>query len=81
MIIAIPIVPAATAAHSMEVLTQLRPTDCILDGFRIGLGGAILDKRPDISQIIPVTISPIYCLHFQHWSRDIQIRRNMLTSA
>jgi hypothetical protein len=60
--IAAPIVPATAAAHTMELLAQLRPTGHILDGFRISLDGAVLSRSLDLGQIIPTTVFKGYNL-------------------
>jgi hypothetical protein len=45
------------------------------------LDGPILEKNLDLGQLIPVDVFKGYRLQFQHWPRDIQIWRNMLSSA
>jgi hypothetical protein len=45
------------------------------------MDGPLLEKQLDLGQLIPVPTFKGYRLQFQYWPRDIQIRRNMLTSA
>jgi hypothetical protein len=79
--IAAPIVPAASTAHTLELLAQLRPTGRILDGFRLSMDGPLLERQLDLGQLIPVNTFKGYRLQFQFWPRDIQIRRNMMSTA
>jgi hypothetical protein len=79
--IAAPVVPAASTAHTLELLAQLRPTGRILDGFRLSMDGPLLERQLDLGQLIPVNAFKGYRLQFQFWPRDIQIRRNMMSSA
>ncbi len=64
-----PIVSAASTAHTMELLAQLRPTGRIHDGFRVSLD--LLEKHLDLGQLIPVIVFKGYRLQFQYWPRDI----------
>ena len=80
--VALPEVPASTIAHTMELMAQLRPSGRILDGFRVALDGAVpLQRELDLATIIPSTSFHGYRLQMQYWARDIQIRRNTLTTA
>jgi hypothetical protein len=79
--IAAPVVAAASTAHTLELLAQLRPTGRILDGFRLSMDGPLLEKQLDLGQLIPVNTFKGYQLQFQFWPRDIQIRRNMMSTA
>jgi hypothetical protein len=77
-----PSIQSSTSDYVMELLAQLRPSGRILDHFQIALdGSAILSQELDLGQLIPSSIFKGHKLAFQFWPRDIQIRRNMLTSA
>jgi hypothetical protein len=79
---ALPLVSSSTMAYTMGLMAQLRPTGRILDGFRVALdGSAALSKELDLGTILPVSNLKGWRLNLQYWPRDIQIRRNMLTSA
>jgi hypothetical protein len=78
-----PPVQSSASDYVMELLAQLRPSGRILDHFRIALdSSAVLSKELDLGQLIPS--SPVFKGHklaFQFWPREIQIRRNMVSSA
>ncbi len=77
-----PPVQSSASDYVMELLAQLRPSGQILDHFRIALdGSAALSKELDLGQLIPSTLFKGHKLAFQFWPRDIQIRRNMVSSA
>lgn len=79
---ALPLVSSSTMAYTMGLMAQLRPSGRILDGFRVALdGSAALSKELDLGVILPVSNLKNWRLSLQYWPRDIQIRRNMLTSA
>jgi hypothetical protein len=52
--IAAPVIAAASTAHTLELLAQLRPTGQILDGFRLSMDGPLLERQLDLGQLIPV---------------------------
>ena len=80
--VALPEVTASTAAYTMELMAQLRPSGRILDGFRVALDGALpLQREVDMATIIPSATFRGYRLQLQYWTRDINIRRNTLTTA
>ena len=71
-----------TADITVQLNAQLRTTGRILDGFQLVLGGTkIMDAEVDLGSLIPATTFNNYKLRFQFWPRDLQIRRNMLTSS
>jgi hypothetical protein len=71
-----------TAAHTMQLLVQLRPSGRILDGFQVKLGGTrILNAEVDMSALIPAATFKSWKLSFQFWPHDVAIRQNMLSSA
>jgi hypothetical protein len=75
-------VQSSASDYVMELLAQLRPSGRILDHFRIALdGSAALSKELDLGQLIPSSVFKGHKLAFQFWPRDIQIRRNMVSSA
>jgi hypothetical protein len=79
---ALPLVSSSTMAYTMGLMAQLRPSGRILDGFRVALdGSAALSKELDLGVILLVSNLKNWRLSLQYWPRDIQIRRNMLTSA
>jgi hypothetical protein len=79
---ALPAVSSSSEAYTMELMAQLRPTGRILDGFKVVLNGAApLSRELDLGSIIPARCFKNWKLNFQYWPRDIQIRRNMISSA
>jgi hypothetical protein len=77
-----PPVQSSTSDYVMELLAQLRPSGRILDHFRVALdGAAALSRELDLGQLIPSSVFKGHKLAFQFWPRDIQIRRNMISSA
>ncbi len=71
-----------TAAHTMQLLAQLRPSGRILDGFQVKLGGTrILDAEVDMAALIPAATFKSWKLNFQFWPHDVAIRRNMVSLA
>ncbi len=63
-----------TAELTAQLLAQLRPTGCILDGFQLVLGGTrILDAEVDLGVLIPAATFRKHKLRFQFWPRDIGI--------
>ena len=70
------------AGASLLLKAQLRPSGRILDGFQLALGGTnIHDANVDMGQLIPASNFKQWKLKFQFWPRDVQIRRNMMTSS
>jgi hypothetical protein len=64
-----------------EVLAQVRCTGRIADHFRVTLGGSrILDVSVPLANMIQ-GVPPSWQFRFQAWARDIEIRRNMVTTT
>jgi hypothetical protein len=66
----------------VEVLAQVRPNGRILDHFRVTLGGSkILDVNVGLASVLNVPAMRSWRLKFQLWPRDLEIRRNMTSTA
>ena len=66
----------------MEVMAQVRPNGRILDHYRISLGGSrILDIRVPLAALNICAADSLLRLRYQEWPRDIEVRRNMVTST
>jgi hypothetical protein len=69
-------------AIAIQLLAQLRPTGRVLDNFRLAINSSeILDVELNLHHLLPVEAVKGYRLNFQHWPRDIGIRRNLTTSG
>ena len=69
-------------AVAVELLAQLRPTGRILDNFRLAINGSrILEAELDLASMLPSNTFTGFKLKYQHWPRDVAIRRNMTTSC
>jgi hypothetical protein len=78
----LPSVQSSSSSFVMELLAQLRPSGRILDHFQITLdSSAAINRELDLGQLIPSSTFKGHKLAFQLWPRDIQIRRNMVSSA
>jgi hypothetical protein len=67
---------------TLQLLAQVRPSGQILDNFQVALGGThIVFADIDLGQLIPASTFNRWHLWFQYWPRDINIRRNMVTSG
>jgi hypothetical protein len=67
---------------TLQLLAQVRPTGRILDNFQVALGGTqIVCADVDLGQLILASTFNRWRLRFQYWPRDINIRRNMVTSG
>lgn len=74
--------PLISGDYTCEIYAQLRPSGRILDHFRAVLAGnRILDVDVDLSAMIPVARFKGWRYRSQYQSRDIIIRRNMLSSS
>jgi len=76
---------AAPRSHGeavMELLIQARPKGRLLDHFRVATGGSeILAAEFNLSDIISnPELKGVVC-KYQFWGRDVNLRRNMTTSA
>jgi len=67
----------------LEVLVQMRPNGRIMDHWRIAVGGSkILEVKVKLSDILPAVAElPAVMMTYQKWPAEIEIRRNMTTSA
>jgi hypothetical protein len=64
-----------------EVLAQVRSTGRIADHFRVTLGGSrIIDVSAPLAAMIQ-GVPSTWQFRFQVWPRDIEIRRNMVSTA
>ena len=75
--------PRITGDYTAEILAQARPNGRVMDHWRITLGGPkILQAEHESAAIIPAALNlPRVKISYQQWPRDIQIRRNMTSSA
>ena len=74
--------PRNPGALGIELCAQVRPNGRILDHFRITLGGSrILDVDIPMASLLLVPRAANWRVKFQIWARDIDLRRNMTTSA
>ena len=74
--------PRNPGVLGMELCAQVRPNGRILDHFRVTLGGSrILDVNFPMASLLLVPKAADWRFRFQIWARDIDIRRNMTTSA
>jgi hypothetical protein len=74
--------PRVSGELGMELLMQARPNGRILDHYRVTLGGSrILDVTFPIAKLTNIPAAATWQARHQVWPRDIEIRRNMTTSA
>jgi hypothetical protein len=74
--------PRMAGEAVMELMAQARPNGRCMDHWRIGLGGTkILEADFRLKEICRSSAVSAYKLRFQAWPRDVQLRRNMTTSA
>jgi hypothetical protein len=74
--------PRAAGNLGMELLVQARPNGRMLDHFRVSLGGSrILDVSFPVVSLVSAPRARTWRAKFQVWPRDVEIRRNMTTSA
>ena len=76
-------VPRVTGDYTAELLAQARPNGRVMDHWRITLDGAkMLETEIEAALIIRMATNlPGLVFKLQQWPKDIQIRRNMTTSA
>jgi hypothetical protein len=75
-------IPLIQGDLTCELFTQLRPSGRILDHFRFVLGGLqTLDVNADLASMIPAPIFKDWRFRSQFHARNINIRRNMLSTA
>jgi hypothetical protein len=73
--------PREPGALGAEVLAQVRSTGRIADHFRVTLGGSrIFDVSAPLAAMIQ-GVPATWQFRFQVWLRDIEIRRNMVSTA
>ena len=66
----------------MELLAQVRPNGRILDHYRVSLGGSrILDVNCRLAELFLCLATAELRFKYSVWPRDVDIKRNMLTSA
>jgi len=66
----------------MELMMQARPNGRLLDHFRVATGGReILEAVFNLTDVISnPELKGVVC-KYQFWGRDVNLRRNMMTSA
>jgi hypothetical protein len=75
-------VPRAAGKLAAELLVQARPNGRLLDHFRLALGGnSIVDVNFQLASIWQIPAATTLSLRYQVWPKDIELRRNMVTSA
>jgi hypothetical protein len=66
----------------MELMVQARPNGRMMDHFRVSLGGSrILDVGFALSNILASPRARTWRLKMQVWPRDVDVRRNMTSTA
>jgi hypothetical protein len=76
------VTPSYQEDFTVELLAPLRSSGRILDGFRFALDGlAPLNIAVDLKDIFPVEATQGWKLSQQFWEQNINIRRNMVSSA
>jgi hypothetical protein len=74
--------PRSAGRLGMELLVQARPNGRMLDHFRVSLGGSrILDVNFKMASLLASPRAKTWTAKIQLWPRDIEIRRNMTSSA
>jgi hypothetical protein len=74
--------PRAASELGLELLVQVRPNGRMLDHFRVVLGGSkILTVNAAMADLLQIPSAKRWRLKMQSWPRDIEIKRNMVTSA
>jgi hypothetical protein len=64
-----------------EILAQVRSTGRIADHFRVTLGGSrIIDVSAPLAAMMQGA-PPTWLFRFQAWARDIEVRRNMVSTT
>ena len=71
-----------TGALGVELMAQVRPSGKICDDFLLRLSG---EKKVDVdfplNILMPHDVFRKYRFKFQYWAKDINIRKNMMTST
>jgi hypothetical protein len=76
------VTPSYQEDFTVELPAPLRSSGRILDGFRFALDGlAPLNIAVDLKDIFPVEASQSWKLSQEFWEQNINIRRNMVSSA
>ena len=74
--------PRNAGLCGMELLAQVRPNGRILDHYRVSLGGSrILDVNCRLAELLLCPATAELQFKYSVWPRDVDIKRNMLTSA
>jgi hypothetical protein len=74
--------PRSAGELGMELMVQARPNGRMMDHFRVSLGGSrILDVAFALSNIIASPRARTWRLKMQVWPRDVDVRRNMTSTA
>ena len=74
--------PRNAGLCSMELLAQVRPNGRILDHYRVSLGGSrILDVNCRLAELLLCPATAELWFKYSVWPRDVDIKRNMSTSA
>ena len=74
--------PRNAGPCGMELLAQVRPNGRILDHYRVTLGGSrILDINCKLSELLLCPATATLRFKYSTWPKDIDIKRNMSSSA
>jgi hypothetical protein len=75
-------VPRSAGNLTSELLVQARPNGRLLDHFRYVLGGSsIMNVEFQLASIWQMPAASTWKLCYQVWPKDIEIRRNMVSST
>jgi hypothetical protein len=75
-------VPRSAGNLTLELLIQARPNGRLLDHFRFVLGGnSITNVEFQLASIWQMPAASTMKLRYQVWPKDIEIRRNMVSST
>jgi hypothetical protein len=74
-------VPHNTGRTTAELLVQARPTGRIAYHYRLAMGGStLLEAKPVLSLLFPDPKLDGFLMVYQFWCKEVQIRRNIMTS-
>jgi hypothetical protein len=74
--------PRSPGELGVELMVQARPNGRMMDHFRVSLGGSrILDINFALSSILSSPRAKTWRLKMQVWPRDVDVRRNMTSTA
>jgi hypothetical protein len=74
--------PRSAGELGLELLVQVRPNGRMLDHFQVAVGGSkILNINFALADILASPRARSWRMKMQVWPRDVEIRRNMMTST